>query len=69
MEYYLTKLTIEIEVPGPDRHTYYQKVKVKQLVKASSKDNAREAVKKAAMLEYPEGKIHEIRVNDTLIGE
>ena len=69
MEYYLTKLTAEIKETALAGPCYINTVKVKQLVKASDKEKAREAVKKALLAEYPTATILEIRVNDTLIGE
>jgi hypothetical protein len=64
--YYLTKLEGVVKVEGFDDLT----INVQQLVKASSKEKAREAVKKAAIED--QGKkllILAIYVFDTLIGE
>jgi len=61
-EYYLTKITFALS-PIHDETT------VTQLVNASSKIKARQAVLSKALEEYPKMKILEIKVYDTLIGD
>jgi hypothetical protein len=62
MEYYLTHMIYKVEnVTG--------QFTITQLVKASNKDEAREAVRKAAEKEFIKGEhILQIRVDDTLVG-
>lgn len=60
-EYFLTKMTFVHPLAG--------EITVPQLVNASSKEKAREAVKKQAHEEMPEMLILEIKVYDTLIGD
>lgn len=60
MEYYLTRLTL---------HVFGVFTEVTQLVKASSKDAAKEAVRISANEAGYENEICDIHVYDTLIGE
>ena len=61
-QYYLVDLIYRIE-PLEDES------RLTQLVYASSSESARETVRMAALSEFPDMDIFEIRCNETLIGE
>ena len=61
MEYYLTKMECQIS-------PIHDEIEVVQLVKATTPEFARDAVREAAIKEHGNIMIFEIRVQDTLIG-
>lgn len=67
--YYASKLEFQISIKVEGGEPLIIKNTVEQLVLASNKDNARQAVIDAFKMEYPNGIILECRINDTIIGK
>lgn len=66
--YYRSKTEFQISIKVEDQAPLIIKDTVEQLVCASSKDNAREAVISDLKKQYPTAIVYECRINDTIMG-
>lgn len=67
--YYISEMEFQISIPVEGKSPMVLKDTIKQLVYASDKDKAREAVTADLKKQYPDAIIYSCRIHDTIIGE
>ncbi len=66
--YYMSKMEFQISIKVEGDAPLIIKDTISQLVYASDKDKAREAVIGALKKEYPDAMVYSCRIDDTIIG-
>lgn len=66
--YYISRMEFEISIPVEGKEPLKIKDTIEQLVYASNKDNARIAVTEDLKRQYPDARIYQCRIHDTIIG-